>query len=290
MSNTKSVLAVLALVLALPAGATTAIKPGKGAFTFIDQKGRPDRPITVHTYRPAACDASCPIQFVIPGVERNAGTYRDYWIEAADKYRFVVVAPEFSKQYWPHAAAYNLGDVVAQSDPAKWTFSAIEHLFDEVRTTQTTYKIFGHSAGGQFVHRMLLFLPDNRSSLMVSANPGWYTMPEWRKADAKDPFPFSLVGARVGEGELRQALGRRYILMLGADDTDADADNLSKTAGAEREGATRLQRGQTFFNAATAAARRLGVAFAWKLDEVPGVGHQGSVMSRRAADLIYGQP
>ena len=283
----KTLAALLVACLALPAAAGVAIAPGKSSFEFVDDRGRPDRPVKVYTYRPAACASSCPIQFVIAGVHRNAGDYRDYWVAAADKYRFIVLAPDFSR--WPHAAAYNLGDVQAQSDPAKWSFSVIEHLFDAVRGAQTDYRIFGHSAGGQFVHRMLLFLPDNRASVMVSANPGWYTMPEWRPADAKDPFPFSLVGARVGESELKRALARRYVLMLGTSDVDPDAADLSKTAGAEREGASRYERGQAFFKAGAASARTLGVPFAWKLAEVPGVAHEGSAMSRHAADLLYGQ-
>ena len=283
-------LAILLAAAALPAAAAIDIQPGKSSFEFVDSRGRPDRPIEVYTYRPAACDASCPLQFVIAGVHRDANVYRDSWAAAADRYRFVVLAPEFPARYWPHAAAYNLGDVKAESDPAKWTFSAIEHLFDAVRTTQAGYAIFGHSAGGQFVHRMLLFLPDNRATVMVSANPGWYTMPEWRKADAKDPFPYSLVDARVGESELKRALGRRYVLMLGTSDVDPDADYLSKTPGAEREGASRYERGHNFFKAAAASAKALGVPFGWKLVDVPGVAHQGSAMGRRAADLIYGNP
>ena len=286
----KKLAAAVLLAAALPAAAAVAIAPGKSSFEFADGRGRPDRPLKVYTYRPAACDASCPLQFVIPGVQRNAADYRDYWVASADRYRFIVLAPEFSKSLWPHAAAYNLGDVEAQAEPANWSFSAIEHLFDAVRTTQTDYRIFGHSAGGQFVHRMLLFLPDNRASVLVSANPGWYTMPEWRKADAQDPFPYSLVGARVGKPELERALARRYVLMLGTSDVDPDADNLSKTPGAEREGASRYQRGQAFFKAAGAAAETLKVPFAWKLVEVPGVAHQGSAMSRHAADLLYGHP
>ncbi len=78
--------------------------------------------------------------------------------------------------------------------------------------------------------------------------------------------------------------------MLGTSDVDPDADNLSKSAGAERQGASRYERGKNFFQAATAAAKTLNVPFAWKLVEVPGVAHQGSAMSRNAADLLYGQP
>ena len=68
-----------------------------------------------------------------------------------------------------------------ESDREKWAFSTIEHLFDEMRVDQASYVLFGHSAGGQFAHRMALFRPDSRASVIVAANPGWYTMPEWRK-------------------------------------------------------------------------------------------------------------
>jgi pimeloyl-ACP methyl ester carboxylesterase len=49
-----------------------------------------------------------------------------------------------------------------------WALSAIEHLFDAVRQaaglTTLTYDIIGHSAGGQFVQRLVLFVPGARSA------------------------------------------------------------------------------------------------------------------------------
>jgi hypothetical protein len=285
----KILLAALLIAATLPAYAATPIPPGKWRFDFVDAKGRADRPIRVWTYRPRKCDTRCPIQFVMAGVKRNASEYRDFWELVADKYQILIVAPEFTRELWPKAAAYNLGDVAAQEDREKWSFSAIEHLFDEVRDGQTEYRIFGHSAGGQFVQRMALFRPDNRASVMVAANPGWYTMPEWRKDKGADSFPYSLVGAKVGEAELRTALGRKLVLLLGENDNDPDDENLNQSSGAQKQGQTRVERGENFFKAATAAAQALGTPLKWELVEVPDTAHEGAAMSRFAADTIYGK-
>ena len=280
-------LAVLCLAFAFPAFAATPVPPGKWSFVWKDAKGHPDRPIRVYTYRPRACDASCPMVIVMAGLKRNASAYRDYWELAADRYKFLVVAPEFTRELWPKAAAYNLGLVGRETEREKWTFSVIEHLFDEMRVDQANYVLFGHSAGGQFAHRMALFRPDSRASVIVAANPGWYTMPEWRKEKATDPFPYSLVGSPAGESELRTALGRRLVLLIGEKDDDPDDENLFNSEAAKREGASRLDRGENFFKMATTAANDLGVKLAWELVEVPDVAHNGETMSKIAADTLY---
>jgi pimeloyl-ACP methyl ester carboxylesterase len=271
--------------------AATPVPSGKWRWEFKDMKGRADRPIRVYTYRPKLCDSRCPIMFVLHGMKRDGSAYRDYWELLADRNRVLIIAPEFSKDVWPKAAAYNLGDVAEQADREKWTYSAIEHLFDEMRDGQVSYAIFGHSAGGQFVQRMAIFRPDNRASVMIAANPGWYLMPEWRKDKEKavDAYPYSLVGAKVGEAELRQALPKRLILLVGENDDDPDDENLNKSAGAMKQGANRVERGENFIKAATAAASDLGVKLAWELNEVPNVAHSGSTMSRIAAETLYGK-
>jgi poly(3-hydroxybutyrate) depolymerase len=281
-------MALLLAVLAQPAAAATPVPSGKWSFVFTDRKGQADRPVRVYTYRPRQCDSTCPVQFVLHGVSRTASNYRDYWELAADRYGLIIIAPEFSKKDWPRAASYNLGDTQAQSDREKWTYSVIEHLFDEMRDGQKDYRIFGHSAGAQFVHRFMMLLPDNRASLAIAANAGWYAMPEWRKDKTDFRWPHSLVGSPVGEAELRKALSRKLYVMLGEADTDAEDPDLNESEGSKKQGATRLDRGEAFFSAATAAARDLGVKFAWELSYVPGVGHDGAKMSRAAADLVYG--
>lgn len=239
---------LLSLAFAASAPAATAIAEGKGQFEFVDTKGRPERPIPVFTYRPAGCDAKCPIQFVLAGVDRNGSGYRDFWVDAAEKYRLVIV-----------------------------------------REDRSEYRIFGHSAGAQFVQRMAIFLPGNRASVIVAANPGSYAMPEWRKDRGADPYPYSLVASKVGEAELKRALGRKLVLMLGENDDAAASEKIDFSAETKRQGASRLERGENFFRAASAAARELGTPFAWQLVRVPNVGHSGRAMSRAAADTLYGK-
>ena len=281
---------VACAVMAPAAEAATAIPTGKWSFVWTDVKGRADRPMRVYTYRSRKCkDVACPIQFVLHGVKRDASRYRDHWELLAERHGLVVVAPEFSQRHWPRAAGYNLGDVAGEADREKWAFSAIERLFDEVREGQADYRIFGHSAGAQFIQRMMLFRPDHRAAVAVAANPGWYTMPEWREDRKVEPFPYSLVKARAGEKELRRALERRFVLMVGEKDDDPDDENLNKTEGARKQGENRVERGENFFKAATAAANELGVKFAWELVEVPDTAHDGEAMSRAAAEHIYGK-
>ncbi len=281
------VLGAVFMAMSVSVFAATPVPPGKWSFVWKDEKGHPERPMRVYTYRPRACDASCPMVIVMAGMKRNASAYRDYWELAADRYKLLIVAPEFTRELWPKSASYNQGEVGREPNRERWAFSTIEHLFDEMRVDQSTYALFGHSAGGQFVQRMALFRADSRASVIVAANPGWYTMPEWRKEKSTDPFPYSLVGSPAGADELRSALSRRFILLLGERDDDPDDENLLNTEGAKRQGASRLDRGENFFKMATTAANDLGVKFAWELDEVPDVAHSGETMSKIAADALY---
>lgn len=282
-------LCALCLAVAFPAAAATPVPSGRWSFVFTDAKGHPDRPIRVYTYRPRKCDSGCPIMFVMHGMKRNAYDYIGHWELAADRWNFIVVAPEFLQAHWPRAAGYNLGGMKDEPNREKWAFAAIEHLFDEVRVDQKDYAIFGHSAGGQFVQRMAIFRPDNRARVMIAANPGWYTMPEWRKDKSDYPFPYSLVESPAGEAELRRALERRVLLLVGEKDNDPDDENLNKSAGAMKQGETRVERAENFFKKATAVARELGVKLGWEYSEAPATAHDGAAMSRFAADTLYGK-
>jgi pimeloyl-ACP methyl ester carboxylesterase len=285
MKILKTIIAIILALIAQAASATTQVPSGKWSFVFNDARGRADRPVRVYTYRPRQCDSACPIMFVMHGVKRDASSYRDYWEFAADRYGFIIIAPEFHA--WPKAAAYNLGDLATQADREKWSFSVIEHLFDEMRDGQKDYRIFGHAAGAQFVQRMALFRPDNRASVMVAASPGWYTMPEWRKDKGFEPFPYSLLNSRAGENELRQALAKRFVLMVAARDVEPDDENLGNSAGAKKQGEGNVERGENFFKAANAVANDLGVKLAWELIEVPDASQDGEKMSRAAAEMLY---
>ncbi len=297
------------LILAMPVlaagqpGVVAAVLPaGKSQFEFVDNKGDATRPVTVWMYVPAGCDQTCPLQFVMHGVQRNGETYLDHWVpfanggdasgKATNGGKFIVIAPEFKRQYFPKDDDYSLGRSTAEADPEKWAFAVPEHLFDVLVSRYglkaTGYRLFGHSAGGQFVHRLHLFYPRHRASPAIAANPGWYTQLEWGKTDTTFRFPYNTIGSRVDESRARTALARPFILLLGDADVDANDKSLNRSLGANAQGSFRFARGNAFFENARVAAQKLNGKFAWQKVVVPGVAHDGAQMSRAAVDLMGG--
>lgn len=261
---------------------------GASHFTFSDWNG-PSMP--VYTYVPPGIDqTTAPILIVMHGMQRDADKYRDQWVKPATKGGFIVVAPQFSKAAFPNSADYNQGGVFEQRstnrrDENQWAFSAIEPLFDQVVARlgglQTGYSIYGHSAGSQFVHRYLFFKPQARARRYLAANAGWYTF-----ADPEIAFPYGLGGAGVSEAELKAALAKDVVVLLGDADSDPNARFLRKSKAAMRQGPHRFARGQKFFAAAKAYANARGWTFGWSLQVAEGVAHSNTDMAPKAFDLI----
>jgi hypothetical protein len=223
---------------------------------------------------------------VMHGTNRNAAEYRDSWVPLVEHRPWVVVAPEFDREDFPGVAAYNLGGVVDDAgDPvarSAWTFSYIEPLVEQARARSgvraRTFDLFGHSAGAQFVHRYLEFVPDAPVRRAVAANAGWYTEP-----DPEVDFPYGLRDA-PREVDLRTLFARDLTVLLGSD--DVEEDNLRQDDGASRQGPTRIDRGERFHQLASDEARDLGTPFHWTLQVVPGVAHDHSPMSAAAAEVL----
>jgi len=239
--------------------------------------------------RPGGTDGHVPVVFVMHGVKRNGETYRDNWVAHAEAGKFLVVVPEFSTQHFPGSRGYNVGNVFETSGARKpvgqWTFSLIEKVFDALRRdhgiTAEHYDIFGHSAGAQFVHRMVLFMPGARIRIAIAANAGWYTM-----VDDRRDMPYGLGGAGIDSVGLRGALTTRLVILLGDRDTDPNDKYLRRTAKAMAQGSHRFERGRNFFSTALKAATAAGMPFAWTQQIVPGVGHDNAGMAVAAAKLV----
>lgn len=261
---------------------------GAGAFVFRDWAGPP---IKVWTYAPETGDlVNLPVVVVMHGVGRDGDRYRDEWMEAARTHGLVVLAPAFSEPDFPKAAGYNLGNVFDSRTGARnaretWSFSAIDPVFEEavkrLAGAQTSYTLYGHSAGAQFVHRYLYYMTDTRADLFIVANAGWYTMPDFAEA-----FPYGLEGSTLDQASPNRALARNVVVLLGDRDTDEADPNLRRTPEAMAQGAHRFARGHAFFEAARAEARKAGVSFGWRQADVPGAHHSNELMAPAAAELI----
>jgi pimeloyl-ACP methyl ester carboxylesterase len=149
--------------------------------------------------------------------------------------------------------------------------------------TAERYSLYGHSAGGQFVHRFLLHFPQARVNRYVAANSGWYTLP-----DFSIQFPYGLMDSLVTEDALGKSLQLPLTILLGDRDTLTDQDNLNQSPQAAAQGPHRLARGFHFFEAGRLAAERLGLPFAWHLATVPGADHDNALMAPAAVQYLVG--
>ncbi|MBX7166369.1 MAG: alpha/beta hydrolase [Pirellulales bacterium] len=291
MKLRKAISTLIALIVLLAVTRSLAsdrIALGSASFQFVDRLGNADKPIVVWTHAPRALKPKSAIVFVMHGMRRNGREYRDQWVRHAEAQRFLLIVPEFSEQAYSDEA-YQRGNMFDDQgraiDPTKWTFTAIEHLFDYVREAagnrSEQYYLYGHSAGGQVVQRLVMFLPQARFKRAIAANPGYYTLPE------AGAFPYGLDGTTASDETLRQGFARDFVLLLGDADTDRDDPNLRKTAEADRQGQHRFERGQFFFERARQRAAALDADFHWQKRTVRGAGHSDKQMSQAAVTALF---
>ena len=263
---------------------------GKGSFVF--GEGVIPRPVTVFYYVPRSARVTSHVLIVLHGNGRDASDMRDEWVAKAEEYRVLVFAPLFDSDQYKGSSGYILGNVFSDAEhPSaadlnprdEWAFSVIEPLFDEIRArtgvSAERYDVFGHSAGAQFVHRMVMFAPDGRYDRVVSANAGWYTLP-----DPAIDYPYGL-GETPVTGDDYFAVP--MTILLGEKDTDPNSSDIRHTPGADAQGENRFERGNYFYDESARLAVERGATFAWTRDTVPGVGHDSAAMGRAAADMLY---
>lgn len=270
----------------LPAAAKECepLVQGSSQIVFSDWSG-PKLPVFVH--RPQTAGANSRIVFVMHGVQRDGDRYRDEWRELADKHDLIVVVPTFGRNDFPTTGSYNLGNMVNEkgrkNPKAKWSFTAIEPLFDDIvcRVTgnQRGYALYGHSAGGQFVHRYVAFAEAPRMEAAVAANSGWYTMPD----DAA--FPYGWGGDTAGLVSGEKAFQRPLTILLGTEDIDRNDPNLRTNERADMQGLTRFARGHGFLAAARKQAGKV-TPLGWKIAYAPGVGHDNGRMASFAIPYL----
>lgn len=249
-------------------------------------------PIDVYYYIPPGDPAKMDFQVILHGMDRNAYEYLIPWASKAREYGIVTVAPEFKEEYF-NSEQYNEGNLIGNSGslnpPDKTTFWLIDRIFEfvleELKLTQTSYNIYGHSAGGQFVHRFMMFHGSPYVKKAVAANPGWYTSP-----DAAINYPYGVRPYITDINSFRaNYYAKELIILLGTADT-LRTSSLRTTPEADAQGLNRFERGNNFFTANQQWAVAGGHQFRWQCHHVPDVGHNHTLMSPAAADHLYGGP
>ncbi|MCL2037792.1 hypothetical protein FWG95_02195 [Candidatus Saccharibacteria bacterium] len=229
------------------------------------------------------------IVIAMHGNSRDAVGLRNTWAELIADKPIVVVVPEFDTINFSGSRRYNQGLILNASGnllPAsQWTFSYIEPLFYEMRSRiggqQTTFDMFGHSAGAQFTHRYVEIIRGVPLRRAIAANAGWYTM-----TDPTLPYPYGSGGAPAALFDWPAAFSADLTILLGDQDTNENDDDLQHDEYTDAQGLNRWDRGNNFYSKSQAYAATLGLPYAWKRQVVPGVAHQTRRMSIPAIDLL----
>lgn len=297
------------------AGESVQINPGSGSFSIAGGPGHRTATITVHYHKPDSFEGGSPVLLVISGSGRDSDEYRDAWIRASERHGILILAPGYPADQY-NFGDYHMGGLVEETnataiahyidhshqvridesraffrvnaDTDEFLFNDFDRIFqlavDALGSSQEGYDIYGHSAGGQILHRMVLLQPETRARRIVAANSGFYTLPTF-----DIDVPFGLKTAPVDSDDLRGSFGRKVIVLLGENDNHPESGGIFlRSSSADRQGFGRLQRGRHFFQTARTMASDMQADFNWRLETVAGVGHDHAGMSRAAARLLYG--
>jgi len=283
-------------------GQTSEINIETGSGKFIVEGGfKKADSITIHYYKPKSFTANSAVLFVLPGAGRNGNVYRDAWIEKAEEYNVLVLSPEYNEKSYPMFWNYNLAGMYKDvkinkartaiesfrisNNPEEWIFKDFDSVFKDVKQSlnleTATYDTFGHSAGGQLLHRFAIFNPNNNANRILASNSGWYTLP----TDA-EKFPYGLEGT-IQSAEKIDYSSKLVVFLGEKDDENEKRGSLRRSLEADKQGLGRFSRGEYFFNSAKAIASGYNKKFNWKLETIPNIGHDYRVMSDAAADYLY---
>lgn len=276
-------------------------KRGAGQFEYTGYAPLADKPITVFYYIPMQGNIKkMPVLFSMHGAERNGLVQRGAWRDLAEENGFIVIAPQFVHANGYEEKDYQFGGVSSSAKKFKlkpkeeWTYSMIENLFDYfLECTQSkvkTYDMFGHSAGGQFVHRYLLATPEARVRRAVAANPGNYTYPdenglvslEGVEAEIQT-WPYTVKDTPFADdNHLRTFFGRDLVILIGSNDTTLQQADKAENNSMRVQGKSRYERAYRFFNHSRMIAKKKNMPFNWRILEVPGAEHS-------SGQMIFGQ-
>lgn len=264
--------------------AAESLHVGEGVYQFAESAGFNKEPINIYYYRPKNWKVGDKILVEFHGIDRNPQLFTKNLHRQAEQKNFLLICPEFTKAKFPGNKFYNYGNVL-NPKKSEWTYNVANRIIDDLknRTGSSKSKIifFGHSAGGQFLHRYLFFADKIKADKIIAANAGLYFMP-----DENTNFPHGMKNTSVTDRELKRAYSQDVIIMLGENDVNRDSKYFPKSAKDDKQGLTRFERGKNFFAKSQVKAKRLGTKFNWRLVKVPNVGHDGLKMIKQAMRYI----
>ena len=236
---------------------------------------------------PESIDENTKIIFIMHGASRNAEKYINDWLPLAQNRNVVLIAPEFSKERFPDYVYLMMSTEKGKllKDQSLYLNDSLGLLFDffkaKLKLSTTTFRLYGHSGGSQFVNRYLLLSDETRIEKAAMANAGFYTF-----VDRQSPYPFGIKNMNVSDERIEWFLRLKGGVFLGDADNDPAHRSLPSMRKAKKQGRHRFERGTNFFNDLIALGVEKNLPFRWRYQSVPRVAHDNAGMSLAASEFL----
>ena len=246
---------------------------------------KPD--INIFYSLPTSINEETKILFIMHGASRSAEKYINDWLPLAEQRNVVLIAPEFSKEFFPEYVYLMKTNEKGKrlKDESLYLDDSLGLLFDffksKLKISTTNFRLYGHSGGSQFVHRYLLLSEETRVEKAAMANAGFYTF-----ANQAISFPFGIKNMNVSSERIRWFLNLKGGIYLGDADNDPKHHSLPAMRKAKKQGKHRFERGTNFFNDLVNLGVESKMPFRWRYQVVPDVAHNNSAMSSAASSFL----
>lgn len=226
------------------------------------------------------------VLFIIHGNSRDVKKYLNLWLEDAKDKNVILVAPHFTKENYPNFGTLQIAKSSGKilNDQSNNLTNSISSFFTYFKSKynleSSTYRIFGFSAGSQFVHRYLMYGKDTRTEKAVLGSAGWYTFLNEEK------YPYGTKNMPIEKDRYEWFLSRRVLFILGNKDNDPNHPTLNLSKGAKKQGNNRYERGQNYFDNLLNFSQKNKIPFRWRYKVVPSLDHNTEMLSKNAIPFL----
>ena len=234
---------------------------------------------------PKEVNSETKVLFIIHGASRNGEDYLKSWIEPAKDKNVILVAPSFSRKYFPYYGTLGISSYSGKpQDESKWLTDSIGSFFTYFKSKYNlkndSYRIYGYSGGSQFVHRYLMYGDDWAIERAAIGSAGWYTFLN------NEPFPWGTKNMSLALGRIEWLMSTKVLFILSDKDNNKNDSNLNTQKASMKQGEDRFARGKKYFSSLISVGEKFDIPFRWQLKIVQGVGHDKDKISIEAMPFM----
>ena len=228
------------------------------------------------------------VLFIIHGGARDSEKYLDIWKKFTEHKNIILVAPEFKRADYEDYEYLNISDDygVLNKNLNEHLHNSLSIFFSFFKSKYNleidTYKLYGHSGGAQFVHRLLLFSDYDNVSSAVIAGAGSYTFLN------NENYPYGLKESNhLSDKKIKRYLSQRVTFLIGNQDIKKfESSKKNNIQGKAMQGNNRFEVGINYFNNLITVSERQKIPLRWKFQIAKGVAHDNEKMSLLASEIL----